>query len=93
MLRGLFNGRAATMKFNPVSTLNFASVVLSVIDRFEGFEYGGITADNRDGKAHKTAEYARWEPRNTAWTRVGIVLITVGGLIQIASLFVSPPND
>jgi hypothetical protein len=89
------------MKFNPLSALTIASVVLSVagawcvgysvIDRFEGFEYGGITAANADGKAHKTPEYRSWESQNTAWTRVGIALITIGGLVQIASLFISPP--
>jgi hypothetical protein len=91
------------MKFNPVSTLTVASVVLSVVGAwcvgysvialFNGFEYGGIDASNADGKAHKTPEYVQWESRNTAWTRVGIALITVGGLVQIAALFISPPND
>jgi hypothetical protein len=90
------------MKFNPISALSIASVVLSVagawcvgysvIDRFQGAEYGGLTADNADGKAHKTLEYAQWESRNTAWTRVGIILITVGGFVQIVSLFVPPPD-
>lgn len=90
------------MKINALSALTIASVVLSVagawcvgysvIDRFEGFEYDGINAGNADGKAHKTPEYRRWEARNTAWTRVGIALITLGGLMQIALVFISPPE-
>jgi hypothetical protein len=91
------------MKINLVSTLTIASIVLSVIGAwcvgysvialFKGFEYGGINASNADGKAHKTPEYVRWESRNTVWTRAGIALITLGGVIQIVSMFVSPPND
>jgi hypothetical protein len=91
------------MKINLVSTLTITSIVLSVIGAwcvgysvialFNGFEYGGIDASNADGKAHKTPEYVRWESRNIAWTRAGIALITIGGLVQIASLFISPLAD
>lgn len=56
----------------------------SVIDKFKGQEYGGVTAD---GGVSRTDEYAVWAERNDRRTYWGLMIVTISGLLQIVALY------
>jgi hypothetical protein len=61
----------------------------SVIDKFEGREYGGVTTD---GGVSRTADYAKWAKTNDNRTAWGMALITIGGVLQVIALYLPPPK-
>ncbi len=60
----------------------------SVIDKFKGREYGGVTAD---GGVARTTEYDIWAKRNDRRTSWGLFFITIGGVLQIAAPYLPGP--
>jgi hypothetical protein len=55
----------------------------SVIDKFEGHEYGDVRFD---GSVSRMPEYDTWAKRNDSRTYWGLLIITVSGVLQIINL-------
>jgi hypothetical protein len=57
----------------------------SVIDKFTGREYGDVTAD---GGVSRRPEYDAWAKKNDIRTYWGLWIVTLSGVLQIASVLV-----
>jgi hypothetical protein len=64
----------------------------SVIDKFTGREYGDATAD---GGVSRLPQYDAWAKKNDTRTYWGLWIITLSGVLQIASLYIpaSPRHE
>jgi len=58
----------------------------SVIDKFKGFE---LTGSPLGGSTRLSPEYRRWTKRNDRRTWWGLGLVTFGGALQIAALYIT----
>ncbi|MHB1609206.1 MAG: hypothetical protein ACYCXX_11345 [Acidiferrobacter thiooxydans] len=62
-------------------------VAYEVVNQFEGETHGGVTSMGGLTRIRKLGAFASWETKKNTAMWLGLILITLGSLAQLAGLF------
>jgi hypothetical protein len=82
---GTMNRRAKTLSIAGIAVTLVSGIALgfAILRPFDGLEYGGGTLNSLSSR---TPEYAHWAATNDIVSRIGLILLVVGTVLQVAAV-------